>query len=270
MVDVIKADGSKQPFEKYKVVRTCLRMKVDRDAAEGIANSIEKKLYEGIATKQILKMIFSYISVYKPQMKHQIDLREAVCLLRPKPDFEHFVGMLLKAEGYEVKTNKIVAGRCVEHEIDAIANKRNEALYVEAKHHYKPHSYTGLDVFLETQATFEDLIEGKNNFSKAVVITNAKLSEHAKRYAECKNISAIGWRYPNENGLESMIEKNRLYPVTLLKGLDVNMQARLADKGIILLSQLAEYNAEKLNKMAKIGKSKANQILRKAHEILGS
>lgn len=268
MINVIKADGSRQLFEKYKIVRTCLRMKASEDAAEEIADKISRQVYNGITTKQILKMIFRYISEYRPEIKHQINLREAVSLLRPKPDFEQFIALLLKKEGYDVKTNKIVAGKCIEHEIDAIASKGNEKLYVEVKHHYQPHTYTGVGVFLEAQATFEDLIESNSNFSKAMVVTNAKLSEHAKRYAECKNIGAIGWRYPEEGGLEVMIENNELYPITLIKGLDAATQIRLADNGFILLEQVAGVDFKKLSRLAKVGKSKAKEIVRKANEIL--
>ena len=268
MTNVTKADGNKQPFEKSKIVRTCLRMKASKDAAEEIADRIERRLYEGIRTKQILKMIFSYLGEYRPELKHQIDLREAVCLLRPKPDFEQFVGLLLKYEGYDVRMNKILAGKCIEHEIDAIATNDNETLYVEVKHHYQPHSYTGVGVFLEAQATLEDLNDGKNNFTKAMVVTNAKLSEHAMTYARCKNIDAMGWRYPEEKSLELMIEDNKLYPVTLIKGLDVVVQAKLGDNGIVLLEQLIQYDTNKLSKLTKVGKSKINEILRKANEIL--
>ena len=268
-MNVTKADGSKQSFEKNKIIRTCLRMKASKDAAEEIAGKIERRLYEGIPTKKILKMIFSYLGEYKPEFKHQIDLREAVCLMRPKPDFEQFIGLLLKAEGYDVKMNRILAGKCIEHEIDAIAAKGNETLYVEVKHHYQPHSYTGVGVFLEAQATLEDLNDGKNNFTKAMVVTNAKLSEHAKTYARCKNIGAMGWRYPEEKSLEVMIEDNKLYPVTLIKGLDSTLLARLGDNGIISVEQLAQFDVKKLTRLTKIGKSKAKEILRKANEILG-
>ena len=269
MVNVTKADGSRQPFEKNKIVRTCLRMKAGKDAAEDIADKIERRLYEGIPTKKILKMIFSYLGEYRPELKHQIDLREAVCLLRPKPDFEQFVGLLLKYEGYDVKMNRILSGKCIEHEIDVVASKGNENLYVEVKHHYQPHSYTGVDVFLEAQATFEDLNDGKNNFTKAMVVTNTKLSEHAMTYARCKNIGAVGWRYPEEMSLEMMIEKNKFYPVTLIKGLDTHVLSRLGDNGIVLIEQLSGYDVKKITRLTKVGKSKAKEILRKVDEILG-
>lgn len=268
MVNVTKADGGKQPFDRGKLVRTCLRMRASIDVAVKVADLVEPQLYEGIPTRQILKLVFKYVAKYRPSLKQQIDLREAIALLRPKPDFEQFVSLLLKAEGYSVKTNQIISGECIGHEIDSLASKKDERVYVEVKHHYNPHSYTGLDAFLVTQAVLEDLRQGGNNLSRAMVVTNAKLSEHARRYAECKKIGAIGWRYPDGQGLEDMIESNKLYPITLIKGLTPEVEAKLADNRIVLLSQLVEYGDKDLAQLTRISKITAKEILIKAAEIL--
>ncbi len=270
MFNVTKADGSRQPFDRGKLVRTCLRMRSSIDVAVKVADLVEPQLYEGIPTKQILKLVFKYVTKYRPSLKQQIDLREAIALLRPKPDFEQFVSLLLKAEGYSVKTNQIISGECIEHEIDSLASKKDERIYVEVKHHYNPHSYTGLDVFLTTQAVLEDLRQGGSNLSRAMVVTNAKLSEHARRYAECKKISAIGWRYPDGHGLEDMIESSRLYPITLMKGLVMEIKDKLTDNRIVLINQLIEYDADDLAQLIKIGKNTCKELLGKAHGILQS
>ena len=33
---VIKADGTRQPFQRHKIVKTCLRMRVSEDVAEAV------------------------------------------------------------------------------------------------------------------------------------------------------------------------------------------------------------------------------------------
>ena len=99
MVVVTKADGTKQLFDKEKVIRTCLKMHVSEEEAREVANKVEMKIYEGIPTKKILEMIFFYLKNYRPQIKHQIDLRESISLMRPKPDFENFVGIVLRGQG---------------------------------------------------------------------------------------------------------------------------------------------------------------------------
>ncbi|MFQ6057186.1 MAG: ATP cone domain-containing protein, partial [Methanosarcinales archaeon] len=179
---VTKFDGRKQEFKKEKIVRTCLRMHATREQAYAIAEKIESKIYDGITTKEILKMIFKYIKEYRPEIRHEIDLRKAISLLRPKPDFEVFVQLLLRTMGYDVTPNQILKGKCVEHEIDAVAKNENETILVEVKHHYSHHTYTGLDVCLVAQSRLEDLVEGfklghnKINFNKVMIVCNTKFS----------------------------------------------------------------------------------------------
>lgn len=142
-VYVVKADGTKQLYERKKIIELCLKMHTPLEVAEKIADKIEKRLYDGIETKRILMMVFKYLGHYKPAVKYQIDLRRAISLLRPKPDFERFIQLLLRGHGYRVLPNMIVRGRCVEHEIDAIAIKDDETILVEVKHHFNHHTYTG-------------------------------------------------------------------------------------------------------------------------------
>lgn len=276
MTWVTKADGTRQPFQKEKIVNTCLRMHASREAAETIADKIEKRAYNGMPTKKILQMIFKYLKNYQPAVEHQIDLKRAISLLRPQPDFERFVHLLLEEHGYVVSCNRIVRGRCVEHEVDAIARKGDETILVEIKHHFKHHTRTDLDVCRIIRATFEDLTEGFSlglnsiNFSKAMVICNTKLSNHAKQYAKCRGVEHIGWKAPPEHGLERMIEEKKLHPITFLKGLDKKSREKLMDNGIILLKQLTEHDAPELWEKTKIPRDKLEESIRKAKEILSN
>jgi HJR/Mrr/RecB family endonuclease len=273
MTFVTKFDGRKQPFDKSKIIRTCLRMHASFEQAKEIADKIESKAYDGIPTKKILQMIFTYLKKYRPEIEHEIDLKEAIASLKPKPDFEKFVQLLLQEFGYKVIPNQIVAGKCVEHEIDAIAEKDEEKIFVEIKHHLNPHTYTGVDICLETFARLLDLKEGfeaglnKINFTKALIICNTKFSEHAKKYAEAKGIQLIGWREPEEKGLERMIEEKKLYPITFLKILDKESQEKLVNSGIVLLKQLMEQEPKELSRKTKIPISKIKTFLNSAKKI---
>lgn len=274
MVFVTKFDGRTQHFNKGKIINTCLRIGVGHQQASEIANKIEREASNGITTKEILRRIFLYAKKYKPEIKDRTDLRGAIAALRSKPDFEIFVSLLLKEYGYEVQINQIVDGKCVDHEIDAIAKKDNEIILVEAKHHEQYHTFTGVSVFLEVQAELEDLIEGhrygknKINFSKALIVCNTKISEHAERYATCRDIGYISWKLPKERNLEQVIEDGKLYPITLLKGLDIQTQDKLVSKGIILLKQLVEMNENEIVKRTGIEQSRIKNLVKKARELL--
>jgi hypothetical protein len=166
MIYVTKADGSRQPFDKQKIINTCLRLQATSEQAQSIADKIEARAYDGIPTKKILQMVFQYMKKYRPAIGYQIDLKQAIAMLRSKPDFEIFVAKIFEALGYKVETNLIIQGRCIEHEIDVVARKNEELILVEAKHHVNHHTYSGLDVFLQLNSTLEDLREGYENGKK--------------------------------------------------------------------------------------------------------
>lgn len=271
---VTKADGTTQLFKREKIVNTCLRMGATKAVAESIASKIESKIYDGINTRKILQMIFRYLRKYKPVIRHQIDLRKALSLLKPAPEFENYIQVLLNNNGYKVTPNQIVKGRCVEHEIDAIASKNGKTCLVEIKHHHNYHTTTSLDVSRISRAIFEDVTEGytlglndlKIDFS--MIVCNTKLSEHARRYANCRGISHIGWGSPKNRDLQTMISKENLYPITLLKRLSSHDRHQLTSNRVILLRDLIEKNPSELRKLTGISKEKLQGIIRNAKEIM--
>jgi hypothetical protein len=142
---VRKADGSVQLFDREKVVRTCLRMGATRQVAYEVSERVERRLYDGISTAKILQMVFQFMRSYKPGVGNLFDLRKGLSLMSSKPEFEVFVQALLARSGFEVKPNRLLIGKCVAHEADAIAKKDGVTFFVEAKHHSRYHTPTGLD-----------------------------------------------------------------------------------------------------------------------------
>ncbi|MFH1623186.1 MAG: ATP cone domain-containing protein [Candidatus Aenigmatarchaeota archaeon] len=275
VISVTKFDGRLQPFDRAKIARTCVRMGADPAFAEEVANRVEAAAYEGITTKKIMQMIFANLRRRMPEVRHRIDLRTAISLMRPKPDFELFVAMILREYGYKVRSNRFLQGRCIEHEIDAVAENGKDVFYVEVKHHFNAHTYTGLDVFLQARAAFEDLEGGyragrhRTPFTKAMLVTNAKMSEHALRYADCRGIRYVSWEAPADRSLARVIDEKKLYPVTLLRGLRPDAQDRLADAGIITLRQLVETPEAEMLRATRLQKQTLRELRSAAAELLG-
>jgi hypothetical protein len=207
-------------------------------------------------------------------IRYQIDLRKALSLLNPAPDFEMFIQLLLREHGYEVTPNQIIRGRCIEHEVDAVARKNDKTCIVEVKHHYKYHTPTSLDVSRISRAVFEDLTEGYElglntlKIDYALIVCNTKLSDHSKRYADCRKIEHIAWSSPKNLDLQTMIEEKKLYPITFLKGLSADARQRLTSNGIILLKQLTEQNILVLRRQTRLSKEKVASLIDDAHAIL--
>jgi len=269
-VFVRKADGSRQLFDREKVVRTCLRMGASRKIAEEVVMKVEKQLYDNMPTSKILQIVQNLLHSHKPTLRHLLDLRRGLSLMDSKPEFEVFVRVLLANKGFEVSPNRIVPGKCVEHEVDAIATKWGLTYFVEAKHHVNYHTPTGLDESRIARAILEDVSDGflcgkyDLKIDRAMLVTNTRFSEHAKRYGECRNILQVGWNSPISLSLQSMIEENKLYPISCLKGLKRATKAKLVRSGIVLMKQLLEEKASTLARKTRIPKETLRKIIEKA------
>jgi hypothetical protein len=267
---VTKADGTRQLFDREKVIRTCLRMGTSRKIADDVAEKVESRLYDGISTSKILQMTFRLLRKYKPAIRHLLDLRKGLSLMDSKPEFETFVQILLAHSGFEVTPNRLVMGRCVKHEVDAIARKDGVTYFVEAKHHVNYHTLTGLDESRIARAVLEDVTEGfelgKSNLKidRAMIVTNTRYSEHASRYGKCRNILQIGWSSPTDLCLQNMIEEKNLYPLTCLRDLKRETKTKLANSGIVLLKQLFEEKPSTLARRTGVQKETLKQIIEKA------
>ncbi|MFA7199185.1 MAG: restriction endonuclease [Methanoculleus sp.] len=245
MKRVTKANGSLQAFDPRRVRRTLRKMGLNEEDAARIAGDIEEEVSDGIRTSAVLRMIRTRAGTVRPAVSHRTNLRRALALIPPKPEFEEFVRVLLRENGYRVETGCILAGRCGEHEVDAIAEKDGTTIFVEVKHHANHHRTTGLDEGRIARAICEDLQEGFRSgrctvsIDGALIVCNTKLSEHAKRYATCRGIGHIGWDYPEDCNFRTMIEDTGSYPITIVGGVSRSVATRLAAAGFLTAKQVA-------------------------------
>ena len=273
-IRVTKGDGTSQLYDRGKVLRTCGKMGSTREIAEVIADKIETKIYDGIKTDKILRMILTLLYKHRPAINLLVHLKKALSLMKPAPEFEQFVRILMSNHGYGVTPNRIVRGKCVEHEIDAIAQKGDVTYIVEVKHHSNYHTPTSLDTVRISRAVFEDITEGSElglndiKVDKAMVVSNTKFSGQALQYAECRGISHIGWNTPPGHNLPTMIEEKNLYPITWLKGLDAATKRKLLSCGVIFVKELVERNPRELAEETGIEKRVLEKMIENASIVL--
>lgn len=267
---VIKANGSRVPFNEDKVKATCIRAGASRKLAENIAKRIRDNLHPTITTKEIYRMVLRelLLSDGGKIISHRYRLKEAIMKMGPMGfPFEVYVSKLLLKEGYLVEgTRKIIKGECVHHEIDIICinNKSKSKTLVECKHHNSAGRFTGLKESLYTHARFLDL---SSSFQEEMLVCNTKISDEAIAYSNCVGQKTIGWRYPALGGLEKMVEENGLYPITIFE-LKISEIQKFAKHNIMTIQDLIDYDLFKFSKKTGIQFGRLKRLQNFATDIL--
>lgn len=259
---VTKRSGEREEFDEDKVRRAILRVGVTDVVAEDILQNVKRDLHDGITTEEIYRKVHHLLEKKKAV---KFELKKAIQDLGPEGyNFESFIGKLFQALGYSVRLREKVQGKCVSHEIDVIVEKGSERYVVECKFHNSPGMKCSIQTALYTYARFLDVNEALPHATPWLV-TNTKFTTDVIRYADCCGMRLLGWRFPEEEGLERLIDSNRLFPLTSL-GLKRPHERTLLSNDFVLLSDVVK-NDECLYEL--LPEKDAERALTRAKEILG-
>lgn len=254
-INVTKASGIKAPFEKQKLKRSLIKSGAGSEQADAIVDEIMGKLVEGMSTKEIYETAFRMLRNLSAPVAARYKLKQSLFQLGPSGfPFEQFIGELLKVEGNRVNVNVIEKGRCVNHEIDVIAEIDNQRFLIECKFHNRAGYICDVKIPLYIQSRFLDVekewkIKDHSKTYQAWVVTNTRFSDDAVQYGRCMNMYLLGWDFPQSNGLKDRIDRSGLHPVTSLTSLTAHEKQALLEKKIVLCKTLAE----KYDALAQIG-----------------
>lgn len=236
---ITKADGEKEIFDPHKLDASLLHAGASSSAREHILNRIQKELREGMRTEDIYVHAFDYLREEEaPAVAARYSVKRAVFALGPSGfPFEQFLGEVLRAHGWRVKTGVAMTGRCAPHEVDVLAEKNGRRIGIEAKFHNDAGGKTDIKDALYVKARFEDLArapESSARVDEGWLVTNTRFTRNAIRYARCSNLTLIGWDYPTNRGLCTMIETARVHPLTALTTLHDGEKRQLLENSIVL------------------------------------
>ncbi|MFX0067845.1 MAG: ATP cone domain-containing protein [Promethearchaeota archaeon] len=276
---VKKASGEMEKFQPNKIRVTLLRAGASRKLADEIVETVSKKIHEGMTTDEIMDIACKLLAENDPCSACRYGLKKAIMRLGPTGyPFETFVGELLKKHGYKVKLRQYARGLCAKHEIDVVATKpsvdREKRSMIECKYRNTGGQYIELKEILITYARFLDLVEGwekgkGKRFDEAWLISNAKASQAAKKYAKCREMKLICWNYPVNGSLRDIIEQKNLYPITVLRTVDEDAMGRFSDLGIMFLRDLSSKDMGEMKQATGLSDDKIERIFREAKMILG-
>ena len=275
-VFIVKETGEREQFVPAKLRDSLLRAKASESVADRIVDHIKTELKDGMSTKYIYKHAFDMLERESKPAAVRYSMRKAILDLGPTGfPFENFVSQIFIAKGYEVKTDVIVTGECVEHEVDVVAWNENKLIFVEAKFHNEDNLKSDLKVVLYIKARFDDLSsmtfkfgdEKPRKLTQGWLVTNTKFSTQAISYAMCKNIPLVGWNYPVKGNLQDLIEDAGLHPITCLSTISGLEKRSLISLGVILCKQALE-NPD-IVQQSGIHKEKIKAMMEEIREIQG-
>ena len=258
---VVKRSGETEEFDPAKAINAILRAGTTPEQAQAILGSVKPYLYDGMTTEELYRRIRAALPTPKAE---KFSLKKSIMLLGPEGHaFETLMGRVFEQMGYQVLVRQMLKGKCVSHEVDVVIVKDGRKAIVECKFHNALGTRSSIQEALYTWGRFLDLKDG-NGADKPWLVTNTKFSSDVVRYANCMGMHLIGWKYPEDGGLEKLIDEARIYPITVLD-IRRSEQRTLLCHDFVICRDVLERRSELLSLFPR---EAGERIIRKAEEFL--
>ncbi|HPF51584.1 MAG TPA: ATP cone domain-containing protein [Draconibacterium sp.] len=245
---VKKASGEVEPFSQQKLENSLRKAGASEETIENIVADIKNWLQEGVSTRQIYARAFGLLKKKTGSTAARYKLKKAMMELGPTGfPFEHFIGEIMKLQGFEVQTGQIIQGNCVQHEVDVVATNQKIQRLVECKYHNSPDKISNVQVPLYIRSRMNDIIDRRKKNPEFAglefegwVVTNTRFSSDAIAYGTCSGLKMLSWDFPENHALKDLVEHYHLFPITTLAHLNQKQKVLLTEKGIVLCRQLLQ------------------------------
>ncbi|MBO0341472.1 ATP cone domain-containing protein [Flagellimonas profundi] len=272
-VNLIKHSGDVVPFDRKKLIHSLQRAHASDVLIQQIVEQVEHQIQDGMTTKKVYQLAFTMLRKKSRVSASRYKLKKALMELGPSGfPFEKLVGELMGREGFSTQVGVIVAGNCVQHEVDVIAQKENVHYMIECKYHSDQGRFCNVKTPLYIHSRFLDVekqwVRQKGHgakLHKGGVYTNTRLTTDAIQYGNCVGLLLCSWDHPNGNGLKDRIDRAGLHPLTALTTLTKGEKTKLLDKGIVLCKDIHE-NPMLLDDIG-ISRSRQKNILNDSREL---
>ncbi|MDD2571488.1 MAG: restriction endonuclease [Bacteroidales bacterium] len=248
MIKVTKASGETEVFDSQKLERSLRNAGAAEELIQAIVADILDWIFEGVTTKKIYARAFSLLRRKKTVAAMRYKLKQAIMEMGPTGyPFEYLIGRVFEKQGYSVLVGQVIDGHCVTHEMDVIATGKGEQCLVECKYRQDQGNQVSVQTPLYVRSRVDDIIRKRMTMPEyqglkfsGWVVTNTRFSLDSMQYGKCSGLNLIAWDYPAGNGLKDLIEREKIYPITLLQQLTKKEKQELLDQGIVTCSQLIE------------------------------
>ncbi|MFA5333617.1 MAG: ATP cone domain-containing protein [Candidatus Nanoarchaeia archaeon] len=248
---VRKRDGFVVDFDESKVVNSLKSSGVSDETIEKVLLNIYEKKFSIISTDKLYGMIYDLVKKLENKYSASIySLKNAILRLGPDGySFEDFIGKIFTFLGYKVKVRQIYSSLCITHELDVVGAD----FFIECKYHNSGGINTGIKDVMYSHARFLDLKNANKkkgyNFTNFWVVSNTKFSEDSIDYAKYWKINLMSWKYKGNMSLSYLIDRNALYPITLLPSVSKRVFEILNKNSILIISEVCYKDNNDLKRM---------------------
>jgi len=188
--------------------------------------------------------------------------------------FEKYMAKILIEYGFKTKVSTFVTGFCVDHEVDVIAEKGGNHYMIECKYHNDLDIGCDIKIALYVQGRFQDIKKGCEanlncyNLKEGWLATNTKVTSEVIKYASCVKLRVIAWHYPKQENLEYFIENKKLYPISILQGLNNQQKIILFNQNTITIQDFLEYTPDSIARTIHVSPVFAHRLFEQAEMLL--
>jgi Holliday junction resolvase len=272
---VTRRDGHRVKFDADRIKQTIARTGAGDVLIEKVLSRVASKMTDGITTEDLLKLVKSELIKDSVCFSCRYSLKEAIMKMGPAGfNFEYYVAEILKGHGYNAHVPMSdFEGACVSHEVDVVAEKDNRRIFIEAKFRNTRDAVVDLKDIMATWSRFLDLVDGASvgkcpYFDEVWVVTNARFTEHALKFAQCKGMHLTGWDYPKEFSFGQMVDRIFLYPVTVVDDLSEREVSDLAKGGFLLCKDVLKVEVQDLAERLDWDSGRVEQLSKKCSLII--
>lgn len=267
-ITIIKTSGLTEPFSIDKYRRSLRRAGVSEDRIQELLEKLAPVIHDKMTTHELYSKTYQLLRNKQPVLASRYSLKNALRLLGPTGfPFEQLIAHILQAEGFTTKLDVTISGRCVTHEIDVVAEKNHTVMIVECKFHNREGLKSDVRIPLYTKARYDDIVatQPKKPITHCMLATNTQFTADAIEYGTCVSLRMLAWGFPLNEGLEVLIERYKLYPITTLTTLRKQDRMTLLHEGILLCSDIIE-QADQLQQLG-LPKISIEQLVEQAKAL---
>lgn len=256
-IRILKSNGELEAFSAEKLRNSLLRAGASQARASAIIKDIEGRLFDGVSSKVIYNKAFELLrkpvakTVLLPgEPRHssaaRYKLKNAMMELGPTGHpFEELTGEVFRRMGYNVEVAQTLQGSCVTHEMDVIATKDKTQILVECKYHFAQSNNASVQVPLYVRSRVDDIVKYRSRLPEyegfkfiGCVVTNTRFTGDATAYGECSGLKLLSWDYPRGEGLREIIDREHIFPITVLTRLSTLDKQKLMERGVVVCRQI--------------------------------